>query len=262
MRCAVVIPTHKPEPDAFERVSFDQCARTLGGHDIFMAVPEHIDPGYYTARAPGVRVMALPSGYFTSIDAYNRLLLSTEIYDRLRGYDYVLIHELDAFVFSDELGAWAARGHDYVGAPWVGVEWVAGALADVRTAHNPVIRAAKRALAALNGRDVHVGNGGLSLRRVRTFRALTRALPYLVPGTRRYPLHDDMVWGLFVKTYLPFFDVAPFAVARQFSIESDPACCMALNGGRLPFGTHAWYKEAREFWRPHVERAGYEIARG
>ena len=57
--------------------------------------------------------------YFTSIQGYNRLLLSTEFYQRFLGSAYLLICQLDVFVFRDELAGWVARGYDYVGAPWV-----------------------------------------------------------------------------------------------------------------------------------------------
>lgn len=44
-------------------------------------------------------------------------MLSAEFYDRFAAYEYVLIYQLDAFVFADRLAEFCQMGYDYIGAP-------------------------------------------------------------------------------------------------------------------------------------------------
>jgi hypothetical protein len=37
---------------------------------------------------------------------------SKQFYERFVAYDYMLIYQLDAYVFKDELDDWSAKGYD------------------------------------------------------------------------------------------------------------------------------------------------------
>ena len=76
--------------------------------------------------------------------------------------EYILIYQLDAFVFKDELKEWCQKGYDYIGAPWIA------------TIENTIwlkyfnIVARKFRSKNKNNREqifFKVGNGGFSLRR-------------------------------------------------------------------------------------------------
>ena len=56
--------------------------------------------------------------YFSTPAGYNRLLLTTQFYEKFLDYDYILIYHLDALLFRDELTMWCGQGYDYIGAPW------------------------------------------------------------------------------------------------------------------------------------------------
>ena len=88
-------------------------------------------------------IMFFDNSYFDGIAAYNRLMLSVDFYKRFVDYEYILLYQLDALILSDTLDSWLTKGYDYVGAPWI--------------AEGKKLRL-----------DM-VGNGGLSLRRVKTF---------------------------------------------------------------------------------------------
>jgi len=95
--------------------------------------------------------------YFSSVPAYNRLCFSSAFYRAFSEYEYMLVCQLDAWIFADRLSEWVARGYDYIGAPWC-------------------IFCRNRQACDANNRNEcvgAVGNGGLSLRRVSKFAEVT-----------------------------------------------------------------------------------------
>lgn len=219
--------------------------------------------------------MRFDDAYFRSQYTYSALLLSRAFYEAFAAYDFILIYQLDALVFSDRLLEWCDRGYDYVGAPWV------------PGAHTP------------RHRVPAVGNGGLSLRNVRASlavlddAALARTFfydpvtlasplpntPPLPPEWRRGPrrqllrvrafnnwrravvrallrperIVEDEFWGLAAPRLHAEFRVAPDDEAMHFAFEGEPRVLFARLGGALPFGCHAWDRVDRAFWEPHLE---------
>lgn len=267
---AVVVPHYLEELTADEETSLRHLRHFLGGYDKFLVLPEGLRFGLDDFSA-----VRFPRKFFRGTAAYSALLLSTEFYRAFEAYEYVLLYQLDALVFSDRLAEWCARGYDYVGAPWL-----PGPGAFVT--------------------EPAVGNGGLSLRRVRSFvrvseapgfgselgryrDALVAAAPLPVralhwprkalrrarllgrdrraileaarapadPGDR---LNEDCFWSFRARRYDPGFRVAPVAEALDFAFEVEPRRCYELNGRRLPFGCHAWAKYDRQFWEPFLLR--------
>ena len=269
---AVVIPLYRAGLDRTETIALTQCCRVLGRHGIVFAAPEDLDvrAACEIAAESGVapRIERFAAAWFRSTGTYNALLLSKAFYERFSAYEHILIHQLDAFVFSDALERFCALGYDYIGAPW---------------SHRP-------------GAGRCVGNGGFSLRRVATALRVLALPASHVPGRlalewRRYaplrstvtafferrrrldrlmqsdaymPLalahlmyvNEDGYWGQNCDK-LPFFTTAPYQSAVAFSFETDPHAALANNAGELPFGCHAW-PLAPDFWRPHINAHGYD----
>ena len=143
---AVCIPVYKLKPEKDEELTLRRCARILGNHPIIFFAPERLDLAPYRQWIPTAGEERFAPEYFNGISGYNRLLLSRWFYDRFRTFDYILIHQLDAWVFRDELETWCAREFDFIGAPFA----------------SP-LPCGPRLLS---------GNGGFSLRRVEAFREL------------------------------------------------------------------------------------------
>lgn len=146
MQCAVIIMAYSPTPSKSEVASYEQCLVVLGNHPLLLVCPETLDISLYTELAAkcGGRVKAVrfPDACFRSVSTYNRMMLTPEFYRRFLEYEYILIYQLDAWVFRDELEFWCHKGYAYVGAPFF-------------TDRGELLPFA--------------GNGGFSLRRVRTF---------------------------------------------------------------------------------------------
>lgn len=271
-RVVVLITVHKADVAPLERVSLLQCMRVLGAYPIRLICPVGMDTSQYLALCPGLVVDPIPAHWQSSYANFAKLKIDTFLYRRYSAYEYVLFYELDAFVFRDELPHWCGRAYDYIGAPWL-----QGYVA-----------------ADQNSGFVGVGNGGFSLRKtaslIRGRRSRRLWLRMLLstarraPGraarvaagevlrTLRHPFGDDAdpeivfergedsFWGLTVARHLSWFKVAPVDEALKFSFEAAPRKLFALNGDRPPFGCHAWARYDFDFWRPHIERCGYDLS--
>ncbi|MEJ7663696.1 MAG: DUF5672 family protein [Hymenobacter sp.] len=178
----IVIPVYKPfnKLDNNEQVAWKQSIRVLGNRPFYLACPSTLAIADYiaAASAQGVncQAMVFDPTYFASIDGYNRLMLSRQFFQRFTRHEYMLLYQLDAFVFRDELSQWSARGYSYVGAPWfegyVPIDDSTGLWA--------------------------VGNGGFALRRIADcLRVLnTFAVASAVGGSNRRPLAQALAWIL------------------------------------------------------------------
>ena len=241
----VVVPVYKPTLSAYEEISLDNCLRVLSDYPIVLVAPDALDLRAYRALAGSrcLKEARFPDAYFTDIRAYNRLLLSSAFYGRFLSYHHLLIHQLDAFVFEDQLQRFCATPFDYFGAPWP-----RGYLERKVLEHplSKVILSHRR----------RVGNGGLSLRRIATHYRLAHNLGWL---SRFWPLNEDVYWSLFVGRYVPGYRVAPLKWAEAFASEQEPAVSYGARGGTLPFGCHAWEKHDPDFWRPFFNERGHRF---
>ncbi len=269
-RVAVVVPGYnRAEFTQDEEISFRHLEHFLGRYDKFLVVPKSLK-----IERPGFQIKGFADSYFGSAIANAKLMLSSEFYESFGAYRYVLIYQLDALVFSDQLVEWCDAGLDYIGPPWLPSEdspWVS----------NP-----------------RVGNGGFSLRNVSSFLKVLSSDRYwidpevywqsIASGKSKYAqwLHRPRKWFKYVRRfngvtrevqqwhlrpdgtknedhfwsddavrYFPDFKVAPFDVGLRFGFEVDPRKCFDLNKQSLPFGCHAWPRYDRTFWEPYLLKA-------
>ena len=57
---------------------------------------------------------------------------------------------------------------------------------------------------------------------------------------RRWQRNEDYFWSDEAVHFYPEFKVASFEDGLRFAFEVAPRLCLELNGGKLPFGCHAW----------------------
>lgn len=238
-KVAVVVPYYHSDLSELEKVSLSQCKKVLGKYPIILLVPEKIseedlpnDFSYIYERVPDF--------YLESVSTYNKMMLSKEFYVRFSMYEYILIYQLDAIVFSDQLDAFCNLGYDYIGAPWIhGVRCVFD-LHEIQF--------------------ITVGNGGLSLRKISTFLQMLTDNDISIPYTNNFQAikNEDVIWSsnLLRKD---IYKVAPMKVALQFAFEQDVQKCYEMNHKKLPFGCHAWERFNFRFWKPYLEEMGYSI---
>ena len=103
-KVAVVIPVYKKELDPLEEISLAQVRKVLGKYPIVFVTPEGKIFPYFEA---GDMIAHFPQGFFQNTDTYSKLLLSPQFYDTFKDFEYILIYQLDAFVFYDALEAFS-----------------------------------------------------------------------------------------------------------------------------------------------------------
>ena len=114
-KVAVVIPAYKEQFSELELISLEQEQKVLGQYPLIFIAPE----GRKLPALPeGSQVLRFPAAFFEGVAGYNQLMLQPAFYQAFFGYDYMLLYQLDAFVFSDQLAHFCGLGYDYIGAPW------------------------------------------------------------------------------------------------------------------------------------------------
>jgi hypothetical protein len=263
----VVIPVYKDFLTKNEKVSLNRCLKILGSHEIVFVSPETLSLFAYKKKVENFKldfkVHLFADSFFTGIDAYNKLMLSKKFYERFSEYDFMLIYQLDAYVFRDELIGWCEKDFDYIGAPLIGNFYDSTFTKTMR-----------------------VGNGGFSLRKISTFLTAYKfdrnllSIPEIIkrnsvfkkPWTR-IPLLILMIFGY--KNNLSYFasnwnyneddfwseflDNTSFQLkkptpveAMKFAFERFPDKCFEIIK-TLPFGCHAWDKYDFElFWKKYI----------
>ena len=231
-KAAVVIPVYKAELNEFEKISLVQCKRVLGKYPIIFAAPAGAKFSYF---AQGNAVAYFPPQFFQSVKTYNYLMMSPGFYDVFKDFDYILIYQLDAFVFYDALEYFCSLGYDYIGAPW------------------PYY--ARRNFSDL--RNVRVGNGGFSLRNVKAHVELLTEQADLVTRMTGTP-EDDFFAYCGAREDINF-SVPPVDIAARFSVEYLLEHSLRHIGNRLPFGCHGWTKMDADFYVKLFAQFGYDL---
>lgn len=259
---AIVIPLYKSNPSKLEEISIKQCFSMLSGYQIIAVVPEGFDLSAYPYSFH--QVIPFDPLYFANIAGYNRLMLSAEFYQQFLSYNYILIYQLDALVFSDQLSYWCNLGYDYIGAPWLRE----AAYPDlVKKIKNNLLRKIhthfnfkdpKTGLPTSIQFENQVGNGGLSLRRTKLFHQICMQKTELISiyNSKDDDAHnEDSFWSIGVNRNTKLLNIPHFKTAVKFSIENNCQFAFELTGKQLPFGCHAWDKNLN-FWTPYLIREG------
>lgn len=253
---AVVIPFYNPVLSKDEKLSLACWRRHLSSFDTYSLSPDSLQ-----TTLPGTKPIHFPDHNFISVRSYSEMLLTPSFYEAFANYEYILIYQLDALVFSNQLTNWCNQGLSYIGAPWNNSR--IGQLTSSTT-------------------DLRGGNGGLSLRRIPDFLEVLQKTNdqaeynlssrysqwlwfgvnvltgksknrWLQTKTNQYPFNEDGFWSFEAPKYFPQFIAATRDQSLKFAFETLPAQCFSENGNKLPFGCHAWAKYDRGFWTSHLD---------
>ena len=233
VNAAVVIPIYKETLNELEKISLAQVKKILGRYQIIFVAPKGLKCNYLTS---GCKIYYFPPQFFQSVGTYNILMKHPLFYKAFLAYEYILIYQLDAFVFSDMLEYFCSLGYDYIGAAWYPLRKV-----------------------DFNGKQykIGVGNGGFSLRNVTKFYNLILNHNKIFSQTPSDA--EDNLFSLCGILYPDEFKVAPLKIAYEFSVEVLPRRFVNKNGGELPFGCHDWYKSDANFYVDTFLKFGYDL---
>ncbi len=240
-----------------EKASFVQCLKILTKRTIALVTYEELDCSEYFNAAEFLDVHLerhlFDKNYFKSTTGYNKLCKSYSFYKSFADYDYMLIYQLDAWVFKDDLDYWCAKNYDYIGAPWF----------EDFGFHED------------NKNLWIVGNGGFSLRKISYFLKILSwkgpvmkcdvlshfSLRKILYAFGRYNtmdffvrsgLNEDVFFSINMKNSWFPPKIPGCKVAAFFAFEKSPAFLFKLIG-RLPFGCHAYKQYDYEgFWSKFI----------
>jgi len=231
MRATVVIPIYKDTLNPFEEISLQQVRKILYNYQIIFIAPKNVSFKYLNNNDIVIR---FNPKYFISKYAYNELMLSPNFYKIFLESDYILIYQLDAFVFYDMLEYFCQLNYDYIGAPWPYM-WIY----------------------SYNNQHIHVGNGGFSLRKVQSCYNILKQYNKQV----EYYLNNHFNEDVFFSHCSMYnnFNVAPINIAYQFSMEFRPSRSIKKNKNILPFGCHGWYTYEPQFYAQLLKYYGYNF---
>ena len=240
----VIVPIYQAHLSELEHFSLKHSlAQIKPGRAILFAGPEGLDLSQYADAFPGIPFVAFPKSSFESIQGYSRLLLSKPFYERFDEHDFMLILQTDAILLKDDLDTWCDGPYDYVGAPWPdGIEIFVN-LGKFEGAFGKKVR-------------THVGNGGLSLRRISKCIALLDEFPEAVELFDKTGSSEDIFFGVMGALSLNFIMPAEIT-ASTFAMELQPDYYYSVNNHCAPMGGHAWWKYNPGFWLdllgPHAD---------
>lgn len=230
-KVAIVIPLYKSDISVSETTSLKRVVKILHNYSIYFVGPQSLNIQNHQNIVPDGTYIPFDQKFFKNISGYSQLMMNKSFYQKFLDYHYILIYQLDAFIFRDELDYWCLKGYDYVGAPWITTPPLQNG--------NPIINMQKLFVKK-------VGNGGFSLRKVSIFYKITNQLSFFI---RLFNKNEDMFWGVIID-YLPIrFKKPEWREALSFAFELNPKKSFEINDNQLPMGVHAWEKYDPEFWK-------------
>lgn len=239
---SIVIPVYQATLSDAEKASLKQCMEVLGNYPVYIVKPESLELTAIQAAYPSINFISFDDAFFKGTAGYNKLLVSLDFYRSFLAYQYILIYQLDAFVFKDELTSWCEAGYDYIGAPSLH-----------ESKYDSLPSSLKNTFAEALSNHRIVLNGGLSLRKIPAF------IRYLKIYNCFYPAwlgNEDMLFSQEATRLIPmklFLRLPKWQQALRFSFEKSPAASFEITGHELPFACHAWERYDPEFWVPYID---------
>lgn len=235
----VCIPIYKTLLEWYEKISLEQAISLFGNkYDICLCVPETMGTDFLNKYGCKFQIRSFPDVYFTSVKAYSELCLTTAFYQGYDKYEYMLLYQLDAFAFQDDLEYFCGLGFDYIGADTCdGIDW--------------------------NLINESIGCGGFSLRKISSFmKVLIEHQDILTDHILKnvFITREDVFWGYCGHKPSIDFSIPNIELANRFAVTFGVKNLIRKNSSKsLPFGTHAWHRYDYNLWKPIIEKYGYEL---
>lgn len=253
----IIIPLYRNKLTHEEINSVNQCFLIYSDiKQIVFVKPNSLSIDNITAQFRKAEVTSFPDEYFQGLEGYNRLMLSREFYKRFEDCEYILIHQTDAYLFEDRLDEWCDKGYDYIGAPWLPKN-------KYSKLYYKLFLSTRSTINNLLNRYDHtllhykVGNGGLSLRKVKTHLAITSTQTKRLETYRKKCYdsiyNEDIFWSTEAVKQNPDFNYPAYTEALTFAFDKMPQEAFVINNCQLPFGCHGWSKpKMKKFWSQYI----------
>ena len=269
-KCVVVIPIYKKLIENDECFSLLQCKKILSKYDIKFVCPENLDTSEYEKIAD-FEIIKLKNDYFQSTNSYSRMLLDKAFYEKFKDYEYMLIYQLDAWVFEDKIEEWCNKGYDYIGAPWFKGFGVAKenakmfeyagnggfSLRKIPTFIDVLSHAENSDVKIKTFKEIYTKTGQSSIfnvfklpKSIKKYLSKNNKLKIALKNTDEC---EDMIIARNLSRIYPQLKVCQAEDAKFFAFEVLPKRLFEECGRKLPFGCHAFKKYDWNFWKEYIE---------
>ena len=224
-KCCIVIPTYKKYEglNNFEKKTLENTIKIMHEYPIIIIYPEGLEiKGYENIDIN--KFIPFDKKYFRSVRGYNDLMLSPFLYETFKEYEYMLLVQLDAYIFKNDLEYFIELGYDYIGS--------LHAINQGTNIHHPGV-----------GDNLVCGNGGFSLRKVNSFIEASKNIMKDLNGMFDW---EDVLYSYWYKDKL---NIAPPEIALKFGWQQYPEKCYENNNKELPFGSH----------KPHIFGKNFSV---
>ena len=252
--CCIIIPIYNVTPTATEVLSIKRNCTVLKDYDIYFIHPffmnisayeqliteifmEHIktsDKSVKDTFNNNTHFFAFKKKYFKSNKTYSRLLLSEDFYRQFIKYEYMLIAQTDTYILNTEhslkefIDTASAKNYSYIGAPWP----------DGPFCKPYSLKDYVKLMVIKEPSNIHVGNGGFSLRHVVNCINLIRKNQALLTFGWRF--NEDMFFSYLGSKEGSEYRVADTVTAGNFALETNMR--EEIEKGHIPYAVHAFEK--------------------
>ncbi|SOE23994.1 hypothetical protein SAMN06298216_4363 [Spirosomataceae bacterium TFI 002] len=234
-RVVVVVPVYKETLTASETLAINQLKSVLNETPIVIVSPVGLKNKEAVRILDPVDIKYFDKKYFQSTRTYNHLLVNQEFYKTFNEFKYMLLYQLDCYIFRDDLEFWCNKEWDYIGAPWLSIP--------VSSKTNIISKLFRRFMLR------KVGNGGLSLRNISSHIAFINSHKLIAKYFRE---NEDVFFGVIAPMFSSKFKVPNYREAISFAFETEPQLAYKLNNNQLPMACHAWEKHDPAFWSSYI----------
>lgn len=251
---------HTDELTFIENVNLERLVEINNDkYDIVFILPEIFRSSDLINQFSSINFCFVEDSNLSSSAKYNRYLISHQYYDLFNDYEFVLVYQLDTWIFSLDLEPFVDLGFDIIGAPifsedrHLGTRLINGCNGGVSLrkvkSFQEILR--RPFIFRLNELYAELGFGDISKHPFRTFfkRVVSGLIFFYKPGVF-WPKHinEDLYWSVVVPRKNIQFRVAPMQYCIKFCFDQFPRTLYVKNNNELPLFVHALEKYDFEFW--------------
>ncbi len=253
----VIVPVYSNQMTELEEFSFLNNIKVFSDRKIYIIGPT--SKKMYISQLcelNDIEFVLFDDKYFTGIRGYNRLLTNIDFYKKFDFYKYMLICQLDVFVFKDDLDFWISKNLDNIGAP------IFEGYTNTKTKVKIKIKGSNGGFCL---RKIHscidvLSSIGSRYAYIRTlwdlenemawklFRVIRDGLifNYQIDFLRPV-LNEDIFWSVVVPDRFPWFkNVEPHSAA-YFAFDANPSYLFEFCNKTYPMAIHAWWRYDKDF---------------
>lgn len=260
MNLVIVIPVYKSiiQLNLFEIASIENTVTKFSDKDCFFIGPKSLYEEYKT-EFPLIEYQSFQDKYFISVNSYNRLLKSMNIYYRFKHYEYILLVQTDAWIFGSENDLIKFQEFDYCGAPSFESDGLVGFNGGLSLRN---VDKSLKALKNLKNYETkteifkrHLISSGII--KMFLFKWVSILLDIVLRKKINFRFNsfhkgnEDIFWSVEVPKAYPEFKIIEYDASLSFSWEHN--CENFFTQHALPFGCHGWWNYNYEFWKEIIK---------